>query len=183
MRGVRQTRLYGAVKSACARSPLRSVKDAYEIERLRMAAAGVDRIAAALQAGEIALVGRTEADVSAELGQRILAEGHHRVNFAIVAAGENAASPHHEAGHRVIRDGEIVLCDFGGTWIDDDGDLLELNTKLNRWELSNRSWCWNDIAKGYKQESKRNYNNKIARELENELRRQSNGKFCNIDCY
>ena len=67
--------------------------------------------------------------------------------------------------------------------IDDDGDLLELNTKLNRWELSNRSWCWNDIAKGYKQESKRNYNNKIARELENELRRQSNGKFCNIDCY
>ena len=67
--------------------------------------------------------------------------------------------------------------------IDDDGDLLELNTKLNSWELSNRSWCWNDIAKGYKQESKRNYNNKIARELENELRRQSNGKFCNIDCY
>ena len=33
--------------------------------------------------------------------------------------------------------------------IDDDGDLLELNTKLNSWELSNRSWCWNDIAKGY----------------------------------
>ena len=64
--------------------------------------------------------------------------------------------------------------------IDDDGDLLELNTKLNRWELSNRSWCWNDIAKGYKQESKRNYNNKIQRELENELRRQANGKFGSI---
>ena len=61
--------------------------------------------------------------------------------------------------------------------IDDDCDLLELNTKLNRWELSSRSWCWNDIAKGYKQESRRNYNNKIARELERELRRQSNGKF------
>ena len=37
------------------------------------------------------------------------------VNFAIVAAGENAASPHHHAGDRVIREGEIVLCDFGGT--------------------------------------------------------------------
>ena len=44
-----------------------------------------------LQAGEIPLVGRTEAEVSADLGARILAEGHQRVNFAIVAAGENAA--------------------------------------------------------------------------------------------
>ena len=36
-------------------------------------------------------------------------------NFAIVAAGANAASPHHEPGDRVIGDGEVVLCDFGGT--------------------------------------------------------------------
>jgi Xaa-Pro aminopeptidase len=109
------------VRASTVTSPLRSVKDAYEIERLRIAAAGVDRIAAALQAGEIELVGRTEAEVSAELGRRILAEGHHRVNFAIVAAGPSAASPHHDAGERVIRPGEIVLCDFGGTWIDEDG--------------------------------------------------------------
>ena len=44
-----------------------------------------------------------------------MAEGHDKVNFAIVAAAENAASPHHHAGGRVIRYGEIVLCDFGGT--------------------------------------------------------------------
>jgi Xaa-Pro aminopeptidase len=37
------------------------------------------------------------------------------VNFAIVAAGENAASPHHHPGSRVIKKGDIVLCDFGGT--------------------------------------------------------------------
>jgi Xaa-Pro aminopeptidase len=86
-----------------------------------MAAQAVDRIAAELQAGRIPLVGRTEAEVSADLSRRILAEGHHRVNFAIVAAGENAASPHHEAGHRVIREGEIVLCDFGGTMLDELG--------------------------------------------------------------
>lgn len=67
--------------------------------------------------------------------------------------------------------------------IDDDGDLLVLNTKLNRWELSKHSWSWEDISKGYKQESRRNYKNKLARDLENELRRQQNGKFCNIDCY
>jgi len=94
---------------------LRAKKDPFEIEALREASAAVDRIAAELQAGNIDLVGRTEAEVSAELGRRILAEGHDRVNFAIVAAGTNAASPHHEPGSRVIREGEILLCDFGGT--------------------------------------------------------------------
>ena len=72
-------------------------------------------MAAQLHAGEIALVGRTEAEVSADIGARLIAEGHDVVNFAIVAAGENAASPHHHAGGHVIRDGELVLCDFGGT--------------------------------------------------------------------
>ena len=109
------------VRGSTVTSPLRSVKDAYEIERLRRAAQAVDRIATDLQEGRIPLVGRTEAEVSAELSRRIIDEGHHRVNFAIVAAGENAASPHHEAGTRVIREGEIVLCDFGGTMVGDDG--------------------------------------------------------------
>lgn len=95
--------------------PLRMIKDRAEIDALAAAGAAVDRIAAELQAGNIPLVGRTEADVSAELSARILAEGHDVVNFAIVAAGENAASPHHHAGQRVIRADEIVLCDFGGT--------------------------------------------------------------------
>jgi Xaa-Pro aminopeptidase len=101
--------------------PLRVVKEPAEVEALRLAAAAVDRIAADLQAGTIPLVGRTEAEVSADLGRRIVDEGHQHVNFAIVAAGANAASPHHEAGDRVIRPGEVVLCDFGGTMLDADG--------------------------------------------------------------
>jgi Xaa-Pro aminopeptidase len=101
--------------------PLRATKDAAEIASLRRAAEAADRVAAALQQGEIDLVGRTEGEVSAELGRRLLAEGHQRVNFAIVAAGEDAASPHHEPGARVIREGEGVLCDFGGTMLDGDG--------------------------------------------------------------
>jgi Xaa-Pro aminopeptidase len=95
--------------------PLRMVKDQAEIDALAAASAAVDRIAADLQAGRIPLVGRTEAEVSTDLSERIIAEGHQKVNFAIVAAGENAASPHHHAGGRVIADNEIVLCDFGGT--------------------------------------------------------------------
>jgi Xaa-Pro aminopeptidase len=94
---------------------LRMRKDAAEIAALQAAGAAADRVAAQLHAGEIPLTGRTEAEVSADISARLLAEGHDVVNFAIVAAGENAASPHHHPGPRVIRDGEIVLCDFGGT--------------------------------------------------------------------
>lgn len=94
---------------------MRMAKDANEIAALRLAGAAADRVAKQLQAGEIALIGRTEAQVSADISARLIAEGHDIVNFAIVAAGENAASPHHHAGSRVIKQDEIVLCDFGGT--------------------------------------------------------------------
>lgn len=94
---------------------MRMTKDADEIAALRAAGAAADRVAMQLQAGDIALVGRTEAQVSADISARLIAEGHDVVNFAIVAAGENAASPHHHPGGRVIKHDEIVLCDFGGT--------------------------------------------------------------------
>jgi Xaa-Pro aminopeptidase len=100
---------------------LRAVKDKAEVESLRRAADAVDRIAADLQSGAVPLVGRTEADLSADVGRRIVAEGHQHVNFAIVAAGPNAASPHHEAGPRVVAPGDVVLFDFGGTMLDADG--------------------------------------------------------------
>ncbi len=103
------------VRSVEVMNVLRMRKDADEIAALAAAGAAVDRIAGDLQAGRIPLAGRTEAEVSADLGRRIVAEGHQRVNFAIVAAAENAASPHHHASDRVIKEGEIVLCDFGGT--------------------------------------------------------------------
>ena len=101
--------------------PLRARKDDDEVSALAEAAAAADRVAVQLQGGDIELVGRTEAQVSAELGRRLLDEGHRSVNFAIVAAGSNAASPHHEAGERPIEVGEVVLCDFGGTWPGPDG--------------------------------------------------------------
>lgn len=95
--------------------PLRIIKGASEISALQAAGAAADRVATQLHSGEIPLIGRTEAQVSADISARLIAEGHDVVNFAIVAAGENAASPHHHAGSRVIARNEIVLCDFGGT--------------------------------------------------------------------
>ena len=103
------------VRSNVVMSELRMRKDAAEIDLLAAAAAAADRVAAQLHAGQIPLVGRTEAQVSADISARLIAEGHDKVNFAIVAAGENAASPHHHPGDRVIGRNEIVLCDFGGT--------------------------------------------------------------------
>jgi len=95
-------------------SALRAVKDATEIAAVRAAGAAADRVAEALLRGEIALVGRSEASVSAEISRRLLAEGNAKVNFAIVGSGPNSASPHHEPGERVIGPGEPVVCDFGG---------------------------------------------------------------------
>jgi Xaa-Pro aminopeptidase len=101
--------------------PLRAVKDAGEIDALARAAAAADRVAALLQSGVIELEGRTEAEVSADVGARLLAEGHQRVNFAIVASGPNAASPHHDPDHTVIQPDQVVLCDFGGAMLDEHG--------------------------------------------------------------
>lgn len=103
------------VRSVEIVGPLRIHKDAAEIAALTSAGAAADRVAAQLQRGDIPLAGRTEAQVSADISARLLIEGHDVVNFAIVAAGDNAASPHHHPGDRVIKQGDIVLCDFGGT--------------------------------------------------------------------
>jgi Xaa-Pro aminopeptidase len=93
--------------------PVRAVKDAEEIAALRAAGAAVDQVAAEMRARPFA--GRTEIDVHRELVDRMLELGHQRANFAIVGAADHAASPHHEPGARVINDGDVVLCDFGGT--------------------------------------------------------------------
>jgi Xaa-Pro aminopeptidase len=95
-------------------APVRMVKETDEIAALTRAAHAVDAIAAEMR--RVKFAGRTELDVHRELVERMLAAGHERANFAIVAAGANAASPHHEpTATRTIADGDIVLCDFGGT--------------------------------------------------------------------
>jgi Xaa-Pro aminopeptidase len=91
---------------------LRIRKDADEIELLRQAGAAADRVVAQIAAGR--LIGRTEADVAAEVRERLIAEGHERAEFGIVASGPNSASPHHEASDRVIRAGEPIVLDIGG---------------------------------------------------------------------
>jgi len=59
--------------------------------------------------------GRTEEQVAADISDAIVAEGHARVDFAIVGSGPNGASPHHTASDRVLRPGDAVVVDIGGT--------------------------------------------------------------------
>jgi Xaa-Pro aminopeptidase len=92
---------------------LRIVKAPDEIEKLRAAAHAADRALDRIAHGR--LVGRTEADVSHEIGELLVEEGHQFAAFAIVASGPNAASPHHHASERVIRAGEPIVLDIGGT--------------------------------------------------------------------
>jgi Xaa-Pro aminopeptidase len=110
-----QDRLPGAqsVRASAVTGPLRMRKDAAEVEALRAAAHAVDAVTAEMR--ERPFGGRTEREVSREFVDRMLEHGHQRANFAIVGSGPNGASPHHDAGSRVIGDGDVVVCDFGGT--------------------------------------------------------------------
>lgn len=92
---------------------LRMIKDPDEIALLRDAAHAADRVIAQVAAGR--LVGRAEAEVAAEVRERLIDEGHETAQFAIVASGPNSASPHHDATGRVIAPGEPIVLDIGGT--------------------------------------------------------------------
>ncbi|MGY1702335.1 M24 family metallopeptidase [Geodermatophilus sp. SYSU D00766] len=91
---------------------LRMVKTPAEVEELAAAGAAIDRVHARM--GEWLRVGRTEAEVGADIAAAILAEGHVAVDFTIVGSGPNGASPHHELSDRVVGAGDVVVVDIGG---------------------------------------------------------------------
>jgi Xaa-Pro aminopeptidase len=92
---------------------LRSVKTPQEVAWLLAAGEAIDRVHA--QVPGWLRAGRTERDVAADICEQILVEGHARADFAIVASGPNAASPHHTASGRVLQAGDAVVVDIGGT--------------------------------------------------------------------
>jgi Xaa-Pro aminopeptidase len=94
-------------------SPLRMRKSTAEIKALKEAGEAIDRVHA--QVPGWLRPGLTERQVGAKIAEAILAEGHVQVDFVIVGSGPNAASPHHEVSDRVIREGDVVVVDIGGT--------------------------------------------------------------------
>jgi Xaa-Pro aminopeptidase len=101
------------VLASVALRGMRIRKSAAEVTALREAGAAIDRVHA--QVPGWLRPGRTEREVGADIAEAIVAEGHARVDFTIVASGPNAASPHHELSGRVIEAGDAVVVDIGGT--------------------------------------------------------------------
>jgi Xaa-Pro aminopeptidase len=92
---------------------LRMRKSPAEVEALRAAGAAIDAVHTRM--AEWLLPGRTERQVGADIAEAIIESGHATVDFVIVASGPNGASPHHATADRVIRAGEPVVVDIGGT--------------------------------------------------------------------
>ncbi len=95
-------------------APLRRVKDPAEQEALVEVGGAADQVMEAIQTGQIPVVGRTEAVLAEKVRGALVDAGHDTVEFAIVASGPNAASPHHQPADRVVEKGEILLFDIGG---------------------------------------------------------------------
>ena len=92
---------------------LRQVKDADEAELLRLAAQAADRTST--RSPRAAWSAGPRPTSAARSGSGSIDEGHDLADFAIVGSGPNGASPHHDASERVIRAGEPVVLDIGGT--------------------------------------------------------------------
>jgi Xaa-Pro aminopeptidase len=93
-------------------APLRTVKDAEELEALRRAGRAADETFRQILG--VPFQGRSEEAVAGDLADLLVRNGHARAAFTIVASGPNGASPHHQPGGRTILHGDAVVMDFGG---------------------------------------------------------------------
>ncbi|MER3402292.1 MAG: aminopeptidase P family protein [Armatimonadota bacterium] len=93
----------------------RAQKDATEIALMREAARLTDE---SLAAGlELCAEGHSEWSVALAI-QRALYDAGSKLAFGIpiVASGENSSKPHYTTGHRLLRQGDVIVIDFGGVY-------------------------------------------------------------------
>jgi Xaa-Pro aminopeptidase len=91
---------------------LRAIKDEDEVSRLASAGAAAD--ATYEKIVDVPFAGRSERDIGEDLARLLRNYGHSQVDFTVVGSGPNGANPHHEVSDRLIRDGDMVVLDFGG---------------------------------------------------------------------
>ncbi len=105
---------------------LRSVKDSWEISRLRDAAGRLSE--AAKYIIPKALAGRRERDVAGAIEAELRRVGFDKPAFdTIVASGPNSAIPHYRSGERLLANGDLVVLDFGGML---DGYAVDLSRTI-----------------------------------------------------
>ena len=94
---------------------LRAFKDEHELRLLSRAIQIGDE--AFDEVSEEISPGMTEAEVAERIEQAVKSRGAESVSFeSIVAAGPNAARPHHRAGDTVIREGQTIVIDMGARY-------------------------------------------------------------------
>src|SRR5204862_7680016 len=94
---------------------LRLKKDDHEIEMLRRGALLLSAVA--MDVLEDVKPGLMEQELAAKIDWRIKSAGFERCAFeTIVASGPNSALPHAHAAERVLREGDLVVLDFGGVY-------------------------------------------------------------------
>lgn len=91
---------------------LRWMKDGEELALLGGAQEATDRAFDDIL--DVLAIGMTERQVALELEHALRRAGADDMAFdPIVAFGEQAAEPHHQPGHRVLREGDVIKLDFG----------------------------------------------------------------------
>ena len=94
---------------------LRIIKDAHEIDMLRRGAQLLSPVAVDII--DDVKPGMKEQELAAKIDWRIKSAGFERCSFeTIVASGPNSALPHAHPGERVLREGDLVVLDFGGVY-------------------------------------------------------------------
>ncbi len=90
----------------------RMIKLPDEIERIRKACSIVSGIADEIPG--VLKEGVTELDLAAEIDYRVVKMGAERTAFkTIVSFGKNTSKPHYEGGAVPLKEGDVVLVDFG----------------------------------------------------------------------
>ena len=118
-RATQITRSLGAAAEVVATDAvverLRTVKDAHEIDMLRAGATLLSTVARDV-IREVQ-PGLKEQELAARIDWLIKSAGFERCSFeTIVAGGPNSALPHAHPGERVLREGDLVVLDFGGVY-------------------------------------------------------------------
>jgi Xaa-Pro aminopeptidase len=104
---------------------LRSVKDPFEIGIVRRACAATAAVGRELRRWVSA--GRSEREVAADIDAALVRAGCSRTAFQTIAAsGPNSALPHARPTDRLLREGDLVVLDFGGVLGGYCGDLTRV---------------------------------------------------------
>lgn len=114
---------------------LRTVKDSWEIHRLRDAAGRLSDAAKCIIPK--ALAGMRERDVAGAIEAELRRVGFDKPAFdTIVASGPNSAIPHHRSADRQLEMGDLVVLDFGGML---DGYAVDLARTITLGPASDRA--------------------------------------------